>query len=89
MTRSYPLPADKFLFFDRIRALFPVLSSKFPRNSEANQTGEVPERSIGNAWKAFVPLTGYRGFESLPLRQLFIWRALIFHGAQVLSMTVR
>ena len=30
--------------------------------------GEVPERSIGAVSKTVVPFTGYRGFESLPLR---------------------
>jgi hypothetical protein len=34
--------------------------------------GEVPERSIGAVSKTVVPLTGDRGFESLPLRQLII-----------------
>ena len=32
-------------------------------------SGEVPERSIGAVSKTVVPFTGYRGFESLPLRQ--------------------
>jgi hypothetical protein len=31
--------------------------------------GEVPERSIGAVSKTVVPFAGYRGFESLPLRQ--------------------
>jgi hypothetical protein len=31
--------------------------------------GEVPERSNGAVSKTVVPLTGDRGFESLPLRQ--------------------
>ena len=30
--------------------------------------GEVPEWSKGLAWKASVPFTRYRGFESHPLR---------------------
>src|SRR5262245_47194392 len=32
--------------------------------------GEVPERSNGAVSKTVVPLTGDRGFESLPLRQI-------------------
>ena len=35
--------------------------------------GEVPEWSIGAVSKTVVPFTGYRGFESLPLRH-FIFR---------------
>jgi hypothetical protein len=34
-------------------------------------SGEVPERSNGAVSKTVVPLTGDRGFESLPLRHEF------------------
>src|SRR5271166_4311939 len=37
--------------------------------------GEVPERSNGAVSKTVVPLTGDRGFESLPLRQQIGLRA--------------
>ena len=48
-------------------------------------TGEVPERPIGAVSKTVVAFTGYRGFESHPLRRvnetclragfsLFMWR---------------
>jgi hypothetical protein len=33
--------------------------------------GGVPEWSIGTVSKTVVPFTGYREFESLPLRQVF------------------
>src|SRR5215469_15733150 len=36
---------------------------------ELSYCGEVPERSNGAVSKTVVPLTGDRGFESLPLRQ--------------------
>ena len=36
---------------------------------ESSDRGEVPERSNGAVSKTVVPLTGDRGFESLPLRQ--------------------
>src|SRR5580704_17666163 len=37
--------------------------------SYSRRAGEVPERSNGAVSKTVVPLTGDRGFESLPLRQ--------------------
>ena len=46
-------------------------------------TGEVPERSIGAVSKTVVPFAGYRGFESLPLRQQVFeisYNPLIFAG---------
>src|SRR5215469_10473888 len=39
---------------------------------EPSHCGEVPERSNGAVSKTVVPLTGDRGFESLPLRQYSI-----------------
>jgi hypothetical protein len=40
-----------------------------PRAHQARVSrGEVPEWSIGAVSKTVVPLAGYRGFESLPLR---------------------
>ena len=46
--------------------LRPVL---FLARIELSCCGEVPERSNGAVSKTVVPLTGDRGFESLPLRQ--------------------
>ena len=40
-------------------------------SDRARSVGEVPERSNGAVSKTVVPLTGDRGFESLPLRQPF------------------
>jgi hypothetical protein len=39
---------------------------------ELGYCGEVPERSNGTVSKTVVPLTGDRGFESLPLRHIHI-----------------
>ena len=64
-------------FFDRIPRMFPVSSSKFRSaksleiwrgagasgRSPASEAGRRLKWSIGNAWKAFVPFTGHRGFE--------------------------
>ena len=40
----------------------------FSARIELSGCGEVPERSNGAVSKTVVPLTGDRGFESLPLR---------------------
>jgi hypothetical protein len=48
------------------RGCGPVL---FLTRIESSCWGEVPERSNGAVSKTVVPLTGDRGFESLPLRQ--------------------
>src|ERR1700731_4481250 len=48
-----------------VAVLRAVVLSRCPRS-----LGEVPERSNGAVSKTVVPLTGDRGFESLPLRHL-------------------
>jgi hypothetical protein len=45
------------------------IPSRFLARIELSYCGEVPERSNGAVSKTVVPLTGDRGFESLPLRQ--------------------
>ena len=45
--------------------------------------GGVPERSKGLAWKASVPFTRYRGFESLPLRINSLPNRAAFAGGPV------
>src|SRR5580704_421573 len=52
-----------------VAVLRAVVLSRCPRS-----LGEVPERSNGAVSKTVVPLTGDRGFESLPLRQKPICR---------------
>ena len=45
---------------------------------ELSDRGEVPERSNGAVSKTVVPLSGDRGFESLPLRQnIFDYNGLV------------
>src|SRR5438105_7935568 len=50
--------------FRSLAVLRETMLSDCPRSR-----GEVPERSNGAVSKTVVPLTGDRGFESLPLRQ--------------------
>gem|GEM_PF-6143878 len=64
----------------RLDAHSPELHETWPENAYTKglplQTcGEVPERSNGLAWKASVPFSGYRGFESLPLRHASLGRS--------------
>src|ERR1700720_2369339 len=52
-----------------ITGLFSCRSSGAMLSRCPRSLGEVPERSNGAVSKTVVPLTGDRGFESLPLRQ--------------------
>ena len=52
-----------------ITGLFSCRSSGAMLSRCPRPLGEVPERSNGAVSKTVVPLTGDRGFESLPLRQ--------------------
>ncbi len=51
--------------------------------------GEVPERSIGAVSKTVVPLTGDRGFESLPLRHFpHSWLERTAYPREVVEMAL-
>ena len=52
-----------------VGAIFQNQAASIRYSKALENDGEVPERSKGLAWKASVPFTLYRGFESHPLRQ--------------------